>query len=109
VVGIKRPHGFRPLCLGRLNGNWVLASETCALDLVQAEFVREIEPGEIVIIDADGPRSSTCRKPAGAPSAFSNSSISRGRTALFMGRNVYQMRKAMAAGWPRRHLCRPTW
>ena len=57
VIGIRDPHGFRPLCLGKLNGHWVLASETCALDLVQAEFVREIEPGEIVIIDDSGPRS----------------------------------------------------
>ena len=45
VIGIKDPHGFRPLCLGKLNGHYVLASESCALDLVQAEFVREIDPG----------------------------------------------------------------
>ena len=46
VIGLKDPHGFRPLCLGKLNGNYVLASETCALDLVEAEFVRELDPGE---------------------------------------------------------------
>lgn len=57
VVGIKDPNGFRPLCLGKLNGSFVLASETCALDLVQAEFIRELEPGEIVIIDETGVRS----------------------------------------------------
>jgi amidophosphoribosyltransferase len=53
VIGIKDPHGFRPLCLGKVNGNYVLASETCAFDLVEAEFVRELDPGEIVIISQD--------------------------------------------------------
>jgi amidophosphoribosyltransferase len=57
VIGIKDPHGFRPLCLGKLNGNYVLASETCAFDLVEAEFVRELDPGEIVIISQDGIKS----------------------------------------------------
>lgn len=64
LVGVRDPNGFRPLCLGRLSpspsaefGGWVIASETPALDVVGAEFVREIEPGEVVIIDDDGPRS----------------------------------------------------
>jgi len=57
IIGIKDPNGFRPLCLGKLNGNYVLASETCALDLVEAEFVRELDPGEIVIISKDGIKS----------------------------------------------------
>jgi amidophosphoribosyltransferase len=56
VIGARDPDGFRPLCLGRLDGGWVLASETPALDIVGADFVRELEPGEIVVIDADGPR-----------------------------------------------------
>jgi amidophosphoribosyltransferase len=60
VYGVRDPNGFRPLCLGRLdNGGWVLASETPALDVVGAHFVREIEPGELVTIDADGVRSAT--------------------------------------------------
>jgi amidophosphoribosyltransferase len=94
VIGIRDPHGFRPLCLGRLNGHWVLASETCALDLVQAEFVREIEPGEIVIIDAAGPRS--LRLPAAGRSSFCIFEfIYFARPdSTFMGRNVYQIRKA---------------
>ncbi len=59
VIGIRDPNGFRPLCLGRLDdGGWVLASETPALDVVGAHFVREVEPGEMVVIDAEGPRSS---------------------------------------------------
>ena len=56
IIGARDPEGFRPLCLGRLDGGWVLASETPALDIVGAELVRELEPGEIVAIDGDGPR-----------------------------------------------------
>ena len=54
VVGVRDPHGFRPLCLGKLDNGWVLASESPALDVVGAHFVRELEPGEMVIIDAVG-------------------------------------------------------
>ncbi len=57
VVGVRDPNGFRPLCLGRIESGWVLASETPALDLIGAHFVRELEPGEMVIIDATGYRS----------------------------------------------------
>lgn len=57
LIGVRDPMGFRPLCLGRLDNGWVLASETCALDIVGAHFVREIDPGEMVVIDAQGVRS----------------------------------------------------
>ena len=69
LIGVRDPNGFRPLCLGRLDvdaegdgegggaGGWVLASETPALDVVGATFVRELEPGEVVVIDAAGERS----------------------------------------------------
>lgn len=57
VIGVRDPHGFRPLCLGRLETGWVLASETPALDIVGAHLVRELDPGEMVVIDADGVRS----------------------------------------------------
>ncbi len=53
LIGARDPYGFRPLCLGKLDGSYVLASETCALDLIQAEYVRDIEPGEIVFIGKD--------------------------------------------------------
>ena len=53
VIGVRDPQGFRPLCLGKLDSGWVLASESPALDIVGAHFVRELEPGEMVIIDAD--------------------------------------------------------
>ena len=57
VIGVRDPNGFRPLCLGKLDGGWVLASETPALDIVGAHFVRELDPGEMVIIDGNGVRS----------------------------------------------------
>jgi amidophosphoribosyltransferase len=57
LIGVRDPHGFRPLSIGKVGDAWVLASETCAFDLIQAEFVRDVEPGEIVIINKDGLRS----------------------------------------------------
>jgi amidophosphoribosyltransferase len=57
LIGVRDPFGFRPLCLGRVDGGWVLASETCALDLISAKYERDVEPGEILIIDKNGPRS----------------------------------------------------
>ncbi len=58
IVGLRDPNGFRPLCLGTLpNGGWVLSSETAALDLVGAKFVREVGAGEMVVIDATGVKS----------------------------------------------------
>ncbi len=57
VIGVRDPNGFRPLCLGKLEGGgWVLASESPALDIVGADFVRELLPGEMVVVDAEGPR-----------------------------------------------------
>ncbi|MGH9758507.1 MAG: amidophosphoribosyltransferase, partial [Candidatus Acidiferrales bacterium] len=54
LYAIRDPRGFRPLCLGRLDGAWVAASETCAFDLIDAEYVREVEPGEMVRITRSG-------------------------------------------------------
>jgi amidophosphoribosyltransferase len=54
LIALRDPLGFRPLVLGRIHDDWVVASETCALDLVGAEFVREVEPGEAVLIDETG-------------------------------------------------------
>ena len=56
LLGFRDPHGFRPLCLGRLGDDFVLASETCALDLVGATLEREVAPGELVVVDEDGLR-----------------------------------------------------
>ncbi len=57
IIGARDPHGFRALSIGKLDGAYILSSETCALDLIHAEFIRDVEPGEIVIIDKDGLRS----------------------------------------------------
>jgi len=57
VIGARDPHGFRPLALGRLDDAWVVCSETCAMDLIGARYVRDVEPGEMVIISAAGLRS----------------------------------------------------
>ncbi|MGZ8940039.1 MAG: amidophosphoribosyltransferase [Limisphaerales bacterium] len=54
LIGIRDPHGFRPLSIGKVGDAWVLASETCAFDLIQAQFVRDVEPGEIVVINEKG-------------------------------------------------------
>src|SRR6185436_13634239 len=58
VIAFRDAHGFRPLCIGRLGEGWVVASETCAVDLVGAEELREVEPGELVSFDAEGMHSS---------------------------------------------------
>ena len=57
VIGVRDPLGIRPLCLGKLDQAWILASESCALDIIGAEFVRDVEPGEIVVLSAEGIRS----------------------------------------------------
>jgi len=94
VIGLKDPHGFRPLCLGKLNGHYVLASETCALDLVQAEFVRELDPGEIVVINEDGVRT-LHRCPTGRRTFCIFEFIYFARPdSTFFGQNVYLTRKA---------------
>src|SRR5467141_2716464 len=54
LIGVRDPHGFRPLCIGKIGDATVLASETCALDLIHAKFVRDVEPGEIVAINQNG-------------------------------------------------------
>ena len=94
VVGIKDPNGLRPLCLGRLNGHYVLASESCALDLLQAEYIRELEPGEIVIIDDRGIRSLFCRAPRQRTVCiFEYIYFARPDSTIY-DYNVYQVRKA---------------
>lgn len=65
LIGARDPYGFKPLCIGKRDNAYILASESCALDTIDAEFVRDVEPGEIVTIDANGIRSdkSLCLKP----------------------------------------------
>jgi amidophosphoribosyltransferase len=57
IIGVRDPNGLRPLSLGKVDGAWVLSSETCAFDLIGAEFIRDLEPGEVVVINSQGIRS----------------------------------------------------
>ncbi len=101
MVAARDPHGFRPLCLGKLGDAWVVASESCALDLIEAEFVREIEPGEIVVITKDGLTSHfPHKKIEPAPCIFEFVYFARPDSYIF-GKNVYQVRKDFG-----RQLCR---
>ncbi|HWB47349.1 MAG TPA: amidophosphoribosyltransferase [Hyphomicrobiaceae bacterium] len=97
LIGARDPIGIRPLVLGRLGGGYVLASETCALDIVGAEFVREIENGEIVTITADGVESHRPfpRRPP-RPCIFEYIYFAR-PDSIVSGRNVYEIRKRMGA------------
>ena len=64
IYGIRDPRGFRPLSLGKLDGAYVLASETCAFDLIDAQYIRDVEPGEMVILDSRGVTSLRFSPPA---------------------------------------------
>jgi amidophosphoribosyltransferase len=94
IIAVRDPNGFRPLCLGRLNGGYILASETCAFDLVEAEYIREIEPGEILIINKDGLHSiSAGIKSRKSHCIFELIYFARPDSNVF-GQNVYLFRKS---------------
>jgi amidophosphoribosyltransferase len=103
MIGARDPLGIRPLVLGRLGEAWVLASETCALDMVGATFVRDVEHGEVVVIDEDG---LTSLKPfpsrAARPCLFEYVYFAR-PDSIVNGHNVYEVRKAMGRGLAREH------
>ncbi len=96
LVAVRDPGGFRPLCLGKLNnGAWIVASETCALDLVEAEFIRDVEPGEILIITKDEIRSVfPWPKQKTSFCIFEQVYFARPDSDIF-GINVYETRKRM--------------
>ena len=95
LFGVRDPYGFRPLCIGRFDsGGWVLASETCALDLIGARFIRDVEPGEMVAIDADGLTSDRFAPPTVSACVFEHVYFARPDSAL-MGQNVYATRYRM--------------
>jgi amidophosphoribosyltransferase len=96
MIGIRDPHGFRPLCLGRVDDGWVLSSETCALDLIHAKFVRDVEPGEIVVINRDGVHSIQAfpEQKRRAFCMFEYVYFARPDSTI-AGRNVYKVRVEM--------------
>ena len=93
LIGIRDPHGIRPLVLGRLKDSYIFASETCALDIIGAEFVREVENGEIVIINKDGVESiRPFPKQNARPCIFEYIYFSR-PDSIVGGKGVYDYRK----------------
>jgi amidophosphoribosyltransferase len=97
LIGARDPLGIRPLVLGELNGHYILASETCALDIIGARFVRDVENGEIVVISEDGIESLRPfpKKPM-RPCIFEYIYFAR-PDSIVHGRSVYNVRKAMGA------------
>jgi amidophosphoribosyltransferase len=104
LVGIRDPLGVRPLCIGRRNGGWVLASESCALDHVGAEFLRELEPGETVVIDRTGITSipSPVETTRSAHCVFEHIYFARADSFL-EGQLVYSSRMRMGARLAQEH------
>jgi len=105
LVGARDPQGFRPLCLGKIDDSYILASESCALDLIHAKFIREIEPGEIVFIK-NGKIESTYlpgrKKAEKSQCIFENIYFARPDSDIF-GENVYQVRKRLGAQLAKEH------
>jgi amidophosphoribosyltransferase len=93
LVAVRDPNGFRPLVLGKLDGAYVVASETCAFDLIEAEFIREVEPGEMIVISKDGMQSyHPFDKVTPTPCVFEHIYFARPDSIIF-GRQVYGVRK----------------
>jgi amidophosphoribosyltransferase len=105
IVAARDPWGFRPLCLGRLREAWLVASETCAFDLIGAEYVREIEPGELVVLNQEGV---TSYKPFArakpAQCVFEYIYFARPDSRIFGNHAVYLTRKALG-----RQLAKEAW
>jgi len=102
LYGVRDPMGVRPLCVGSLDGGWVLASETCALDHIGAQYIREIEPGEIVTIDGNGVRSTRIESGKKALCIFEYIYFAR-PDSLLNGKLIYTTRERMGAILSREH------
>ncbi len=95
VYGVRDAHGIRPLSIGRMaDGGWVLASETCALDIVGAAFVRDVEPGEVVAVDDRGLRSWIFSQPQPKMCIFEFVYLARPDSVLY-GRGVHEVRREL--------------
>jgi amidophosphoribosyltransferase len=105
LIAARDPRGFRPLVMGRLKDAIVVSSETCPFDLIEAEFIREIEPGEIVVIDEQGMRSIAMEEQqttARTPCVFEHVYFAR-PDSLLNGRSVYRAREQMGRQLAREH------
>lgn len=95
LIAARDPQGFRPLCLGKLEGAYIIASESCVMDLVEAEFIREIKPGELLLINKSGIQSFfPFQKTSIKQCVFEHIYFSRPDSYLF-GKSVYSVRKLM--------------
>jgi amidophosphoribosyltransferase len=95
LIAVRDPRGFRPLNLGKLNGAWCVASETCAFDLIDAEYVREVEAGEMLVIDENGLHSMfPFKEKPKSVCAFEHVYFSRPDSTIF-GRSVNESRHRM--------------
>ena len=95
IVAARDPFGFRPLCLGKLDGAYIVASESCVMDLIEAEFIREIEPGEVLLINENGLKSFfPFRRVSVRRCIFEHIYFARPDSFLF-GEHVYTVRKRM--------------
>ena len=95
LLAARDPHGFRPLCLGKLDGAYIVASETCVMDLIEAEFIREVEPGEVLLINDQGVQSFfPFKKVDTKHCVFEHIYFARPDSFMF-GEHVYTARKDM--------------
>jgi amidophosphoribosyltransferase len=95
LLAARDPHGFRPLCLGKLDGAYIIASETCVMDLIEAEFIREVEPGELILINENGLQSFfPFKKVESKYCVFEQIYFARPDSFLF-GEHVYTARNEM--------------
>ena len=95
LLAARDPRGFRPLCLGKLEGAYIVASKTCVMDLIEAEFIREIEPGELILINENGLQSFfPFKKEETKHCVFEHIYFARPDSFLF-GEHVYMARKEM--------------
>lgn len=97
LVGVRDPNGFRPLALGKLGDAYILASETCAFDIIGADFVRDVEPGEMVIITKDGVKSLRPLEPAQSRFCIFEYIYFARPDSDVNGKSVYDMRKKIGA------------
>ncbi|MBW1678959.1 MAG: amidophosphoribosyltransferase [Deltaproteobacteria bacterium] len=102
IVAVRDPRGFRPLVLGRLNKAHVISSETCALDLIGAKYIREVEPGELILINGDGLHSFKVFPENRTACIFELIYFARPDSEVF-GREVYSVRKEMGRRLAREH------